>query len=118
MKKPIIHQYPDGSKAELTDENIVAFDAATQATYHALRATEGKAILTNKYYQSLKTIIKHDWMKELQAEQPAMPMNILVAKVVERLPHFIPGDKIVELTKFVVGEWEKHEVEREVGLVK
>ena len=118
MKKPIIHQYADGSKTELTDENIFAFDSATQASYQALRATEGKPILTNKYYQSLKTIIRYEWMKELRAVQPAMPMNIVVAKVVERLPHFIPGDKIVELTKFVIGEWEKREEEKAVVSVK
>lgn len=116
MKKPIIHQYPDGSTAELTDENIHAFDSATQASYQALRATEGKPILTNKYFQSLKTIIKHEWLKELQTVQPALPMNIAVAKVVERLPHFIPGDKLIELTKFVIGEWEKQRAGKGVVL--
>lgn len=112
MKNPIIHQYPDGSTAELTDDNIHAFDAATQASYLALRAIEGKPILTNKYFQSLKTHIKHDWLKEIVGAQPDISMNVAVAKVLERLPHFIPGDKLVELTKFVIGEWEKRGVGR------
>jgi len=118
MKKPVIHQYSDGRTAELTDENINTFDENTQVAYRALREIEGKVILTNKYFHSLKTIIKYEWLKELLAAYPAMPMNVVVAKVVERLPHFIPGDKIVELTKYVIAEWEKSEEKKETASVK
>jgi len=34
-------------------------------------------------------------------------MNLVVAKIIERLPNYIPGDKLVQLTKFAVEEWGK-----------
>ncbi|MFT4758927.1 MAG: hypothetical protein ACI9XO_001534 [Paraglaciecola sp.] len=62
--------------------------------------------LKPKYYKSL---FSHHQQKliELNETNPSLPLNQVVAQHIAILPEFIPADKIVEMTVFLVENWEE-----------
>lgn len=90
----------------ITDENLHLYPKEIQ-DFYLLVKEKGKAhFLTPKYYKSLFSH-QHEELMKLHEKNPTMPINKVVAQRIGTLPDFIPADKIIEITTFLVKNWQE-----------
>jgi hypothetical protein len=70
-----------------------------------MESMDESAYLTPKYYDGLKSL-KSGKLQTMFKENPDLPLKDVVAKIIGELPDFIPADKILELTGFVLEKWQ------------
>lgn len=66
----------------------------------------GDVPFPKKYYAAQKILIQTE-LHQLWEKQPEAPLKDIVATIVQNLPSFIPGHRILELTQFTIDEWQK-----------
>ena len=89
----------------LTKENIKQFPKHIQEAFFLMGSLDQTAYLTPKYYDGLKSL-KSVQLTSMFGETPDLPLKDVVVKTIGELPDFIPADKILEITAFVLRKWE------------
>ncbi len=90
---------------ELAKEQMEALPKAVSDVYKFLQENEDVPF-PKKYYAAQKTLISIE-IQELKKSNPELALTSVVGLIIQKLPDFIPGNRIVELTKFIIDEWEK-----------
>lgn len=97
----------------LTAENIHNYSKEEQEFFDMFQK-KGKAMfLTPKYYDGLFAIKKRE-LKKMVQNNPEVSLVKVVTTLLGSLPDFIPSEKILELTKFIIESWEAMQEEEKV----
>ncbi len=80
-----------------------------------MKKKKGEILFPKKYYAAQKTLIRIE-LHQRWEQQPDAPLKDIVAGIVQNLPDFIPGNRILELTQFTIVEWQKLLEKEAVGL--
>ena len=100
---------------KLTKDNTsISYEKALQMpelthlhdTLHYLENAPDSEVLPQKYAQSLEyRSAKH--IQRIFKDSPTLPLKDVVSSIIERLPMDISASHILEITPYIINEWEK-----------
>ena len=69
---------------------------------------KNQPVFPEKYYAAQKDMLIENVAK-LWAQSPNTPIKEVLITILSPLPDFLPAENLIDVTKLVTEEWEKHQ---------
>lgn len=90
----------------ITKENMHLYPKDTQEFCALLEKDKNRIFSPKKYLSSQKNMVLKQ-VQKIHAENSEMPLRQVLIRILSDLPGFLPGENLLLVTGYVVGEWAK-----------
>lgn len=109
-----IQEQMSTTPSTITEENFHLFPKEVQDFFFFTKKKKNAPVFPKKYYASLKSVQRMS-LKETFNQNPETPLAKVVAQEIGNLPDFIPAEKIIEITAFIIKTWQELSVKNAVA---
>ena len=66
--------------------------------------------LPHKYFAAQRSVLVRE-IKKLHQSTPTLPIRQVVVNILSDMPNFLPPENILDVTRLIVEQWQKHQEE-------